>query len=1097
MNVITQNLYQIKEFDYDPESIDNFLYKFPKQDTVGISGILANKAELRRWMLEAKEKPPKKRGEYFKHQIITHRILRMFDRYFLIHEMGTGKTCSIVGFTEMISDLVASNEVPNIMKPRYKHIYILTANAVVGEIEYQIACKCSKPRTYDLESIDKLKSSSSQKAQITVQIHKRYTVTTYHKFIIELLSKMPGDKDKNKKLFVEDKITNDVLYFMAKEISDCVIWIDEVHNLRVKGEDENDRDKDRRYNILNDIFHEMRNSKLILSSATPMINKPEELGPILNLLLPYEKQIPSDFDWNNTTLEDLEYYVQGLISFVRSIQNNVNFREEGEYSISDCVKRKIPLKLYPSYMSDFQSQAYERAKQSTLEGDAVLVDERNASLFVYPDGSWGSGKSEEEKRRDRIIRKQRKEDAARKKGKITDDNRSSRKKEKEEKDEEEEDLNAQIFEVSAFSKYITKTGVDMYKSTNEFKKKINTLKKIQKLSCIFADIIKIETNSPGCGYFYINYLRGGAIPLTMCLEALGWERFYESESIFISKDEENSEGKPYCSEGINKNKKIKDKFNTPKLRYALYTGETPPSKFNYMKEAWNSYENRNGDIIKFFIVTRAGKEGISLNHVLRIHNDPSWTWSEIIQSIARALRATSYLYIKNPNVTLFRHVAVDKEGDSTGCKIYHKALEKNYNIARIFRMLKILAADCNLNKKRNVRDTDKPFSIECDHQKNCDYNCMYKTPNWIDYSISDNLYAEDFIDDITKIIKTVLLKKQAVLYNQLVNALPEKYTERELDITLTYIVNNYIIFKDKYGYDNYLRGDKDIFYLNRGFPSHNSNYYSNYYNKNIIGVKYNDNLDSIIENISTDIEKDKLQDFDVEENDIDDLTIQQQVLLFENAVLQGNKKIMKLFKDLYMKLKDDDIRIFHWIYSKDVGATKHGISAKLKKAEFRKRMLKENSDKWEDPKGEDLEYITDLIIEKMQKKEKKFEDELVIGIIENGVFKMRDRRNNPNNTGKDFVKSIPPAQIYDMMWYLNMDLPSDVRLSDLSVKEQRKELSKNKAITKMLQDTDADDDKVEYIYALFTHPGGKYKIRPKLKDYVMRELENMKLLLVK
>lgn len=1061
---------ELKEQSYDLESIDNFLYRFPIQDTTGISGILSNKAELKRWALDINEPPPKNRGQYFRHQIITQRILRMFDRYFLIHEMGTGKTCSVIGFTEMIADTV------NIMT-NYKHVYILAGNAIVGEIEYQIACKCSKPGTYDVPSIEKMKTSKAQKSEITKQIHKRYTVVTYHEFITKLLTQLQLEKN----LFREGKITDGIIDAMAELVSDSIIWIDEVHNLRVEVGEEEKRDKDYRYNILHKIFHRMVDSKLILSSATPMINIPEELGPILNLILPLNKQIPSDFDWYNAKAKDLEPYVQGRISFVRSMQNDVKVIEAGEYSISKCVSNKIPLKLYPSYMSDFQSNAYQKAKLATLRGDTTLVEERNASLFVYPDGNWGTGRSDEEKEDARRLRMIRKQEKAKLQGKIAVERK--RKEENEEEQEEEEQEEGEFTGEKAFKKYIIKTGTDTYQATPEFNKKMNSIEKIRKYSAIFADIIEIETKNAGCGYFYINYLLGGAIPLAMCLEALNWERFYESTSIFEGGTDETS--RPYCSEGKTKKKKLKEQFRKPKKRYAMFTGATPDAKFNYMKEAWNSYENRNGDIIKFFIVSRVGKEGISLNNVVRIHNDPSWTWSEIIQSIARALRATSYIYLKDPVVTIYRHVAIDKKGESTGCYMYHKAVDKNYRIARIFRLLKILAADCNLNKTRNVRIEDVPGSVECDYQANCDYNCMYQTPSWIDYSIADNLYIQEVIDVIFPIIKDIFKVKNNYTHEEIIKLIPDKYTRRQIDLTLTYLINNYVLFTDDFGFDNYLREDKGIFFLVRGFPSVNINYHSNYYGKVIIGIETNNNLDAIIEKIS---EEDINLDNVVLE-DLDEYPVNEQVQIFEKAILNNNRDIIDHYKDLYIETEEGDF--FHWIYSRDVGTAKYGMSAKLLNADFRKRLLRSGSKIWENPQGSDLMEITEVIKQTMRQKEEKYKEELVVGILEAGIFKIRDNRINPRNKGKAY-NSTNIATIYDIMYYLDIPLPEEemeeLKNEDPAEQEAYIEAHASKAIKEMLADADAD--KIAYVYALLTYKGvRKYSNKEGgLREYLMDEL---------
>lgn len=908
------------------ECIENFLYEFPFQDQEGISGILASRAELKRWALKETENPPSGRGKFFHHQIIIQRILRMFETQLLMAEMGTGKTCSVIGYTEIIAGLVAHP----FTRTNFKHVYIITGYSIKREIKDQIVCKCSEPGKYDTESINAIDSEEAQRAQVTKLLNTWYTVCTYDSFIKIVLKKIGYTN-----LFYKREISKKVIDELAAELSDCIIWIDEVHEMRVKPNNlttnkKLQKDKEYRYTIFHKVLHLILRSKIILSSATPIINYVHELGPILNLILPLDKQLDYDFNWDATTVEELEPYLQGQISFVRGLQNeNVELIEMGDYteSLCDTTDSKYPLKLFISQMSEFQSAAYER---SIDKDNTTREEERNAALFVFPDGEWGTGTTQSEKQKLRQIRKI----------------RQRNKQERLNIDVAVDDKNIKLEEITygddskSFRRYITHVKDDLYRRTKLFDDAIKTLEDIRKYSCIFYDIIRIEDNESGCGYVFLNYIGGGAIPLAMCLEAIGWSRFYETKSIFVT----NEYTRNYCKEGANNSKQLRNKFILPQKRYALLTGSTPDSQVKAMTEAWNSYENRNGDIIKLFIVTPTGKQGLSLNHVLRIHNDPMWSWSEIIQAIARALRITSHNYLEGRQIIrLYRHVAMSASGQSIGCYMYHRAVAKNIKIGQVMRMLKILASDCNLNHKRNIRVTDVPGTDSCDYQNNCNYNCLYKPVDWVDYSAADNLYLSDTINDLIPLLQSAYLEKNSYSYLDLYDMFPD-FTERQIDLVVSYAINNYITFIDLFGYNNYLREDHGIFYITRGFPKSVSHYHSNFYNQVLIAVDYRNDLDMIASNIFGN------NNIDLNTIDFTELDhIKGQGKIFEDAYINGNQRIIEHYRHMFHI--DNEGIVTHWINIRDdKTSTRHGRLSRIRSFKGF-RTLYPGEDKWIDDPG--------------------------------------------------------------------------------------------------------------------------------------------------
>jgi len=1091
-------LQDLVESDYDKESIDNFLYEFPGQNTKGLAGIFASKAELKRKALSSSELPPDRRGKLFNHQDIRKMILNMVDRGIILDEPGTGKTCSVTGFTEYISNLQN--------KSNFKRVFIITASGIVNEIKQQIVCKCSIPGKYDTETINNMENEEAQRGQITKKLNEWYTICTYDSFIKIVLKNIglrkKGDSEK-KDLFRNRKIDDNIIDQMAEYLSDTIIWIDELHNIRVKpGKRDETKDKNYRYRIFHEIFHRMQRSKLIGTTATIAINFPREIGPLVNLFI--DKQIPEDFDWDTATVKSLEKYVGNLFLFTRSIESDVDIVDMGKYTISKCEEETIPLRLYISKMSKFQSDAYKIAKS---QHNATGEEERNASLFVFPDGKWGTGSTKSEKETARIIRKINKQRKAERLGKKV----KNAKKIKNEIILEEES--------ESFKKYIKHIKDDEYKPSDEFKEEIQTLEDVKKFSAIFYDVIRIEQTEPGCGYYFINFIGGGAIPLAMCLDILGWERFYERESIFESKIEGGS--KPYCKEQKDDNKQLKKRFNKPKLRYAMLTGATPENRTKMMFEAWNSYENRNGDIIKLFIITPTGKEGLSLNHVLRIHHDPMWSWSEIRQSIARALRITSHNYLKqekeNITISLYRHIAVDKEGDSIGCYMYHRALNKNLKNIEATHKFKILALDCNLTRGRNILDTDKPNTEKCDYQEDCNYPCLYKTPDWTDYSIADNLYIDEVYEELIPRIRDIYLEKVSYSFEEIRKLIDVEYIDREILLTLTYMINNYIVIKDKFGYNNFIKENGDIYYLARGFENIDTTSQSIYYDKVVLGVEHNYDLDNIINLMKENIQI-NLSDIDIEE--INNYNIEEQVAIFEKAVEKDNKKIKEYFNHLYEEKED---MIIHWVKIREItGGGQKGNQGRIDKINnfdyiFRlykdgkwsdmklfkkaknvktKSKVKEGyfileNDEWEEIDDDDVldffKEVTDNI--------KRYLDLDIYGMmLSNNSLIVVDKNNNIK--GRDF-NTLELSSSYNILFELDAELPE--KSMKKTYKENFNDIEdyiESKATKKMKEflNKNYDENRMRYFYALMTDK--KYKNRTgSFPKYFIKVLDEQNLIL--
>ena len=658
--------------------------------TPGFQTLISAKKEFAELASTTTETLPEGRGNFFKHQIFTHRYLRAYDRLMIMSETGTGKSCEAIGFIEYTRKEMAKAEIdPRTADEKASHfkrvIVLVKGPTQKNEFRQQLVCKCSdggyEPSMGAFVPGQK-NPEAGQKSRVTTAIKKAgYEVKTYTSFANAIA------KEYEKPDGAETII---------KEYSDTIFWLDEAHNLLSSSRSVTKiREKERTYNTIWTLLHMTLRTKIIISTATPMINEDYEIGPLFNLILPvdgvlppgfdlrlvtendrrvlfpdipfdprtstpeqagpyYRGQFPSDreFDFSTATLQDFEPRFRGRVGYIRASETgavpvNEGIHQGGVYYDDAGNEYESQLVIYTNDMSEHQNAGYLLSKQTQTQRGEIYTAERQASNFVFPDGYWGGGISEEERARERRIRQ-------------------AQKKAKEEQITEieqlpeggfvpvglvgqETEIDTDPTKRKAFARYVKKVG-DRYFPTEEFAPWLTDINYITTLSCKFGQICRLVRDEPGNCFVYGEYVEGsGAVVLGLCLEGLGFERYNESRSMFLGIGDTTV--KPYCSGAAQTatNRRVRPDFLSRKeggpLRYALLTGETAgnDAKFQSMMEAMNSYENRHGDYIKVLISSRVGRDGINVNNVLQIHLIGSeWNQSSIYQALSRGLRATSH-----------------------------------------------------------------------------------------------------------------------------------------------------------------------------------------------------------------------------------------------------------------------------------------------------------------------------------------------------------------------------------------------------------------------------------------------------------------------
>lgn len=179
---------------------------------------------------------------------------------------------------------------------------------------------------------------------------------------------------------------------LVERYSNSVIIVDEVHNIRqaskapvgdenakVDGfEETSDESAEERYDKLHNFLQSLKNSYILLLSATPMVDKAHELAYPMNLILPMDQQLPNtESGFSALSEDDLKRRLRGRVSFLhphKKTSATKTFRgsPHGHFTLFD-----VP-------MSQYQSEAYLEARGDdesyTLQNATNVIPTLNIAL---------------------------------------------------------------------------------------------------------------------------------------------------------------------------------------------------------------------------------------------------------------------------------------------------------------------------------------------------------------------------------------------------------------------------------------------------------------------------------------------------------------------------------------------------------------------------------------------------------------------------------------------------------------------------------------------------------------------------------------------
>ena len=311
--------------------IIDFLPSYPNIDDNLFFNKLNSKYEFQSLKLDSIEPVPTEQGILMKHQQILSRYMSsntLYDSMLVVHEMGTGKSCTAVGVIEQI---LKENRGIN------KAIYLSRGPDLLINFREEYVNKCiNNVNEYTKNKIPNLKT---------------FTFQTFAKN--------------------NNKIVN------FSEYNNTIFILDEVHNLR-----EQTTGEENVYGFFHNLLHNVKNCKILLLSGTPMKDQASEIISLMNLILPLNEQlkVKDIFEEQDVITEQgkniLRKAMKGRVSYLKSM-NNVLVNKQLNGSIpngmkyfkletDDMKKDSIQLKQYKEDYENDTKGLHSKAVQSIL-----------------------------------------------------------------------------------------------------------------------------------------------------------------------------------------------------------------------------------------------------------------------------------------------------------------------------------------------------------------------------------------------------------------------------------------------------------------------------------------------------------------------------------------------------------------------------------------------------------------------------------------------------------------------------------------------------------------------------------------------------------
>lgn len=270
------------------------------------------------------------------------------------HKVGSGKTCSAVRIAEKW--LESGRRVIVITPASLRENFMRELRGKCGNEKYMSEKDISRLKVLNPESEEYAKIISTSDTKIL----KKYEIYSFSKFFGE-----------------------------SRSLDRCLLIVDEVHHLVSK--------TGTRYKALHSMIHSAKDLKVVLLSATPIVDRPEEIALTMNLLVP-NPSLPTGNDFEKTFIAKKR--VGGVTKQV--MINKELFHEMISGYVSyygdapSFAFPKLKMKTVRCQMSDFQYRAYCGARNGGGDPSFVsglpnnfLLGERLIANIAFPNNRNG------------------------------------------------------------------------------------------------------------------------------------------------------------------------------------------------------------------------------------------------------------------------------------------------------------------------------------------------------------------------------------------------------------------------------------------------------------------------------------------------------------------------------------------------------------------------------------------------------------------------------------------------------------------------------------------------------------------------------------
>lgn len=511
--------------------------------------------------------------------------------------------------------------------------------------------------------------------------------------------------------------------------------LDEAHHLITK----NVNDKKSNYSVIMNFIKNIRELKLLVSTATPMRDDALEILYLLNLVVPLEFPTGKKFfDQYLRVLENQQGIHQNLNIFQFKAGKDVTFRKNLAGYVS-VVRQKIE-NVYPQYignlegdmkstliyvdiMESYQRTTYletwnkkdttdlkeeneEEPKENMEKLDSLYNNSIQASLMVFP--SLDANRMDDFKPYGRL--------GARKY--ISNSN----------------------LDKNSFNKlFFEKTGLVENPTKDEMKKNLEIIKEY---SIVYHNIIRNILNakkSGKCVYVYSEKINGSGI----------------LRCIYLLKQ-------CFNFDIVDSRKSIVRTTNIEKKDRLVFLAE---EDIQDLVEMFNNPNNKHGEYFRVIFGTDKTTEGITLKNIQQIHiTTPGWNFGKKNQAEGRGIRINSHeALLKELNkkdisiyVEIYLHCASPNDLlKSVNYFQYVRSEVKERNINLFQYQMLIGAIDCQLNYEQNFRSNAVDGSAECYFQK-CEYECDgIKKIDLDEKDVKKGNFNTYFLDANKNIVKSI------------------------------------------------------------------------------------------------------------------------------------------------------------------------------------------------------------------------------------------------------------------------------------------------------------------------------------------------------